>query len=256
MQILTDLFGYYGEAAKNLNTDQEFAGKVAAARIRLVPPQIGKNGNLQEWAEDYQQMEDKHRHISNLYGLYPGNVLSARKTPQLVNAIKVVLEQRGDDGPGFSMAWKTALWARLYDGERAFKVFKGYIREQAFPQLFAKCGNSLLVEGSLGMSAAVTEMLIQSHEGVIDLLPALPVEWAAGRFTGVCARGAFELDMNWKAGKITSVGVLSKEGQICRIKTGLKANVRLGGKDVKFKQLPDGSIEFATKKGGKYLVSA
>ena len=256
MQILTDLFGYYAEAAKLLGTDQEFAGKVLAARARLVPPQIGKNGNLQEWTEDYGQMEDKHRHFSHLYGLYPGNVISARRTPQLVDAVKGVLDQRGDGGPGFSMAWKTNLWARLNDGEHALKIFKGYIREQTYPQLFAKCSKALLVEGSLGMSAAITEMLMQSHEGVIDLLPALPGEWANGSFTGVCARGAFELDMNWKNGNITTVDIISKAGQICRINTGMKVKVKSEGKSVKYKQLPDGSIEFATKKGGKYLVTS
>ena len=255
MQILTDLFGYYGEASKVLGVDQDFAARVAEARTKLVPPQIGKNGTLQEWSEDYEQMEDKHRHFSHMYGLYPGNVLSARRTPQLVDAIKAVLEQRGDGGTGFSRGWKMALYARLYDGDRANKIFKGYIKEQAYPQLFAKCFTPLQVDGSLGVTAGITEMLMQSHEGVIDLLPALPNEWAAGRFAGVCARGAFELDMQWKEGKITSVEVLSKEGKLCRIKTGIKAKVKSGGKSIKVKQLPDGSIEFATNKGGKYLIT-
>ncbi|MCX6223672.1 MAG: glycoside hydrolase family 95 protein, partial [Bacteroidia bacterium] len=254
MQILTDLFGYYGEAAKVLGVDQEFAAKVAVARSKLVPPQIGKNGSLQEWSEDYEQMEDKHRHFSHLYGLYPGNVLSANRTPQLVNAIKAVLEQRGDGGTGFSRGWKMALWARLYDGDRANKIFKGYIKEQAYPQLFAKCYTPLQVDGSLGVTAGITEMLMQSHEGVIDLLPALPKEWASGRFKGVCARGAFELDMQWKDGKIVSVEVLSKDGQTCRIKPDIKVKVKSDGKSIKLKELPDGSIEFATKKGGRYMI--
>ncbi|MFA6482343.1 MAG: glycoside hydrolase family 95 protein [Bacteroidales bacterium] len=255
MQILTDLFGYYGEAANVLGVDQEFAAKVAAARTRLVPPQIGKNGMLQEWSEDYEQMEDKHRHFSHMYGLYPGNVLSAKRTPQLVTAIKAVLEQRGDGGTGFSRGWKMALYARLYDGDRANRIFKGYIKEQAYPQLFAKCYTPLQVDGSLGVTAGITEMLMQSHEGMIDLLPALPTEWGAGRFKGVCARGAFELDMNWKDGKITSVEVLSKDGQVCRIKTGLKAKVKSNGKTIKSKLLNDGSIEFATLKGTRYLIA-
>jgi alpha-L-fucosidase 2 len=165
------------------------------------------------------------------------------------------LEQRGDGGTGFSRAWKMALYARLYDGERANKIFKGYIKEQAYPQLFAKCFTPLQVDGSFGVSAGITEMLMQSHEGVIDLLPALPKEWGNGQFAGVCARGAFELDMNWKDGKIIAVEVLSKEGQTCRIKTGLKSKVKSSGKNVKFKQLADGVIEFATTKGGRYLIT-
>lgn len=255
MQILTDLFGYYGEASKVLGVDQEFAAKVAAARAGLVPPQIGKNGSLQEWAEDYEQMEDKHRHFSHMYGLYPGNVLSAKRTPQFGDACKAVLEQRGDGGTGFSRGWKMALWARLYDGDRANRIFKGYIKDQAYPQLFAKCFTPLQVDGSLGVTAGITEMLMQSHEGVIDLLPALPKEWVAGRFKGVCARGAFELDMTWKDGKITSVEVLSKDGQICRIKPGIKAKVKCDGKNIRTRILPDGTLEFATNKGSIYFIA-
>jgi alpha-L-fucosidase 2 len=255
MQILNDLFGYFGEASRIMGADQAFAVNVAAARAKLVPPQIGSNGALQEWAEDYGQMEDKHRHFSHLYGLYPGNVLSARRTPQYVEAIKAVLEQRGDGGTGFSHAWKMALWARLYDGDRANRIFKGYIKEQACPQLFAKCFTTLQVDGSLGVAAGITEMLMQSHEGVIDLLPALPKEWREGRFKGVCARGAFELDMTWSGGKLTRVEIRSKEGQPCRLKTGIQATVWSDGESITTLQLPDGSIEFSTKKGGRYLVS-
>jgi len=256
MQILDDLFGCFGEASRTLCADAELAARVAAARKKLVPPQIGSDGSLQEWAEDYGQMEDKHRHFSHMYGLYPGNVLSARRTPEYVEAIKAVLEQRGDGGTGFSHAWKMALWARLYDGDRANRIFKGYIREQACPQLFAKCFTTLQVDGSLGVAAGITEMLMQSHEGVIDLLPALPKEWPTGRFKGVCARGAFELDLKWNEAKLTSVEVLSKEGQTCRIKTGTKATVRAAGESVPIRQLPDGAVEFPTKKGVRYLVTA
>ena len=256
MQILTDLFGYFGEATKELGVDDELAVKVASARARLVPPQIGCNGSLQEWAEDYEQMEDKHRHFSHLYGLYPGNVLSARKTPQLVDAIKAVLEQRGDGGTGFSHAWKMSLWARLYEGERANKIFKGYIKGQAYPQLFAKCYTPLQVDGSLGVAAGITEMLMQSHEGVIDLLPALPKQWSAGRFNGVCARGAFELDMIWSEGKVSRIEVFSKEGQTCRIRTGIKASVFSARERIPTLEFPDGAVEFPTTKGTRYLISS
>ena len=256
MQILTDLFGYYSEASKLLGIDQEFAVEVAAARARMVPPQIGKNGSLQEWTEDYEQMEEKHRHFSHLYGLYPGNLLSAKRTPQLINACKAVLEQRGDGGTGFSRGWKMSLWARLYDGNRANSIFKGYIKEQAYPQLFAKCYTPLQVDGSLGVTAGITEMLMQSHEGVIDLLPALPDEWESGELNGVCARGAFELNLKWKDRKVTRVEVLSKEGQVCRIKTGFKGKVSTGGKALRCRVLPDGTMEFPTIKGKWYLIKA
>ena len=153
MQILTDLFGHYAKACEILGRDKKYAEKVLAARARLVPPQIGKNGMLQEWAEDYGQLEDKHRHFSHLYGLYPGGVLSAKRTPELMDACKAVLEQRGDGGTGWSRAWKIALWSRLYDGERARKVFKAYIKEGIFPQLFANVSNVMQVDGSFGVTA-------------------------------------------------------------------------------------------------------
>ncbi|MCP4452116.1 MAG: glycoside hydrolase family 95 protein, partial [Planctomycetes bacterium] len=180
----------------------------------------GKNGTLQEWSEDYEQLEEKHRHFSHMYGLYPGNVISAKRTPELVDGCKAVLEQRGDGGTGFSRGWKIALWARLYDSERAYKIFKGYIKEQAYMQLFSKCFTPLQVDGTFGVCAGITEMLMQSHEGVIDLLPALPQAWSQGQFSGVCARGAFELDIQWDHSQVTRVEVLSKQGQPCRINAG------------------------------------
>ncbi|MEO5998507.1 MAG: glycoside hydrolase family 95 protein [Chitinophagaceae bacterium] len=256
MQILTDLFAYYGEASKALGIDKDFAIRVANARSRIVPPQVGRDGMLQEWAEDFEQLEAKHRHNSHLYGLYPGNVLSPKKTPSFIDPIKKVLEERGDEGAGFSRAWKMNLWARLYDGNRALKILKGYINDQSFPQLFAKCFKPLQVDGSLGVTAGITEMLIQSYEGVIDLLPALPDDWSEGNFNGVCARGAFEVNFQWKKNKITQALILSKEGGLCRINTKLPVSIFCNGKKVSVKNLADGIIEFATKKGDSYDVKA
>lgn len=257
MQILTDLFGYYAEACRILEVDQAYADEVLAARSRLVPPRVGKDGTLQEWTEDYEQLEEKHRHFSHLYGLYPGNVISARRTPELVDACKAVLEQRGDGGTGFSRGWKMALWARLHDGERAHRVFKGYIEEQAYPQLFAKCFTPLQVDGTFGVAAGITEMLMQSHEGRIDLLPALPRSWSEGRFDGVCARGAFELDMEWKEGEITRVEILSRRGGTCRLRPGTNVDafdVSCDGARVACRTLPEGVLEFDTKEGAAYLL--
>jgi alpha-L-fucosidase 2 len=254
MQILTDLFGYYAEACKILGRDRDYAKKVLVVRARLVPPQIGKDGCLQEWTEDYEQLEDKHRHFSHMYGLYPGNVISAKRTPQWVDACKAVLEQRGDGGTGFSRAWKMGLWARLYDGERAYKIFKGYIKEQAYPQLFAKCFTPLQVDGTFGVTAGITEMLMQSHEGVIDLLPALPEAWSRGSFDGVCARGAFELDMQWTDGRITHVNVLSRKGQTCRINPKTEVLVTADGKQIRCKTYKNGSVEFETMAGQRYTL--
>lgn len=256
MQILTDLFGYFASASKVLGVDLEYANQVLKARDRLVPPQIGKDGTLQEWTEDYEQLEDKHRHFSHMYGLYPGNVISVKQTPQFVEACKAVLEQRGDGGTGFSRGWKMALWARLYDGERAHEIFKGYIKEQAYPQLFAKCYTPLQVDGTFGVTAGITEMIMQSHEGLIDLLPALPQEWNSGQFEGLCARGAFELNMKWSDGKLDSVEVLSKKGGKCLINARTRVKLMYKGKKQKLKTQKDGTIEFNTLPGETYLLTS
>ncbi len=254
MQILHDLFGYYIEAVQLLGRDMEYAAKVKKARAKLVPPLLGSDGSLQEWTEDYAQMEEKHRHFSHMYGLYPGNVISVKKTPELIEACKAVLEQRGDGGTGFSRGWKIALWARLYNGERANRIFKGYIKEQAYPQLFAKCYTPLQVDGTLGVTAGITEMLIQSHEGVIDLLPAVPDEWDNGKFSGLCARGGFELSFEWANNKLTDVEIISNAGETCRIKIGSDCKILSSGRKVPKKEIKDGIFEFETDAGAMYSI--
>lgn len=255
MQVLKDLFSYYASASDILDVDADFAQKVAAARKRLVPSQIGKDGTLQEWTEDYGQMEKNHRHASHLYGLYPGKVISINKTPELIEPVKKVLELRGDGASGWSRAWKTNLWARLGDGDRANKVFKGYLKEQCFPSLFAICSRQFQVDGSLGVAAGITEMLLQSHEGYIDLLPALPSEWEDGHFDGVCARGGFELDFSWKNKSLTSLEILSKAGMPYKLKTTKKIKVYSNGKQIPVKKHKNNIIEFKTTKGKTYTMT-
>ncbi len=255
MQILYDLFGYYIEAAKVLEKNDVFVQQVKAAREKLVPPQIGKNGFLQEWADDWKSLEENHRHYSHMYGLYPGKVLYEKRTPALIESYKKVLNERGDASTGWSRAWKMALWARLSDGNRANKIYKGYLKEQCTASFFALCGRSLQVDGSFGVTAAVTEMLMQSHDGFIKLLPALPDEWSEGEFKGLCARGGFELDFSWQNKTVTKLNILSKAGEVCRIefKPGMK--ISSNGKKVAFNKLANGLIEFNTVKGAVYLVS-
>lgn len=254
MQILYDLFGYYITAAEILGKKDAFTEQVKTAREKLVPPQIGRDGSLQEWADDWKSLEERHRHFSHMYGLYPGKILYEKRTPALINAYKKVLEERGDGSTGFSRAWKMALWARLNDGNRANKIYKGYLKEQSCTSLFALCGKALQVDGNFGVTAAITEMLLQSHDGFIKLLPALPDEWHEGRFTGVCARGAFELDFSWNNNKVTQFNILSKAGENCTIefKPGMK--ISYNNKPVAYKKLPDEKIEFKTTKGALYQV--
>ena len=253
IQILKDLFSYYGKATEILKKDTEYADKVLNARKHLVPSQVGKDGTLQEWMEDFGQLEDKHRHFSHMYGLFPGNVLSTTKTPELIGPIKAVLEQRGDGGTGFSRAWKMALWARLSDGDRANSIYKGYLQEQCYLSLFAKCYTPLQVDGTLGVTAAISEMLVQSHEDVIQLLPALPKEWNSGKFYGVCTRGAFELNLEWENGVTKKVEILSKAGKNCIISANNKVKVFSNGNQIQIKN-KNGYIEFPTEKGQMYKL--
>ena len=254
MQILHDLFSNFAEASAALGADPEFAARVAELRSKLVPPQTGRDGSLQEWADDWTQLEKNHRHFSHLYGLYPGNVISPVKTPQLVEACKAVLEQRADGGAGWSRAWKMALWARLSDGERANRIFRGYLKEQCYPSLFSKCFTPLQVDGSFGLTAAITEMLVQSHEGYLKLLPALPGEWKDGSFSGVCVRGGFELGLKWKSGKPTELKVISKAGEPFRLLHLEKISVSCNNRKVKVKQDPSGIYSFPTLKGSTYSI--
>lgn len=254
MQILYDLFGYYLKAADVLEKRSPLIEQVRSAREKLVPPQIGSDGSLQEWADDWKSLEKNHRHFSHLYGLYPGKVLWEKRTPALIEAYKKVLNERGDGGKGFSMAWKMALWARLRDGNRANKIFKGYLEEQSCSQLFALCGKALQVDGSLGVTAAITEMLMQSHDGFIDLLPALPDEWSRGEFKGVCARGAFELDYQWVDKRVTQVKILSKAGSVLRLKVDRPVQVTCNGKKEPVTKAGNGIVEFPTIKGNVYLL--
>ncbi len=254
MQILHDLFGYYLKASEVLGKRSPLIEAIKIKREQLVPPQIGSDGSLQEWADDWKSLEKNHRHFSHLYGLYPGRVLWDKRTPALVEAYKKVLNERGDGGKGFSMAWKMALWARLGDGNRANKIFKGYLNEQSCSQMFALCGKSLQVDGSLGMTAAITEMLIQSQDGTIDLLRALPDEWKSGELKGARVRGAFELDLRWADLQVTSLKVTSKAGLPFRLRTDRLVQLTTNGKAAQSKNPVNGVIEFPTEKNGTYLL--
>jgi alpha-L-fucosidase 2 len=256
MEILSDLFGYFITAAQTLKTDTSLARQVISARARLRPPLVGKDSLLQEWTEDWGQLEKQHRHLSPLYGLYPGNVFSITKTPAFTTAIKQTLEERGDAGPGFSITWKMALWARLFDGNRAYSLFKGYLKNQCFPTLFAKGGTQFQVDGVFGAAAGITEMLVQSQEGIIRLLPALPDQWSEGELNGMRLRRGFELNMKWKNKSITHAEILSGSGQPCRVTAATAFTITCNGKTIKAQKAKDGSMEFPTTRGNVYVLIA
>lgn len=256
MQILGDLFGYVAAASEILGVDAAFRERVVETRGQLAPMQIGKNGDLQEWLDDWGQTEKSHRHISNLYGLYPGNQVSARRTPKLAAGARVVLEQRGLAGNGWSSAWKMASWARLSDPGKAMANFTYAIRNYTFDNLFSICSEKLQVDGAFGIAAAVAEMLLQSHEGELALLPTLPAAWAAGEVRGLRARGGFEVAMAWEKGRLIRADIRSDLGGVCRVRLKAPATVLSAGRTVDAEVLPGGLLEFPTRRGESYEISS
>jgi len=256
MSILRDLFAAVARAADVLGVDADLKAKVLAARSKLAPFQIGRKGNLQEWLDDWDETEKSHRHISGLWGLYPGKQISPRLTPDLAAASRVVLEQRGLTGNGWSSAWKAACWARLGDGAKAMDNFTYDMRTYTTPALFSICSRAMQVDGSFGMAAAVAEMLLQSHEDELSLLPALPASWASGEVSGLVARGGFEFGMKWAAGRIERATLVSQLGGVCRVRAAGPLKVTVDGRSLATTKRADGAIEFQTTAGGTYVLTA
>jgi len=255
MAILNDLFGSVAEAADVLGVDRDFKARVLEARSKLAPLQIGRKGNLQEWLEDWDETEKSHRHISGLWDLFPGRRISPRRTPQFAEGSKVVLEQRGLPGNGWASAWKAACWARLGDGAKALENFTYAMHQYTTTSLFSICSRAMQVDGSFGMSAAVAEMLLQSHEGELAFLPALPAAWKDGEVKGLVARGGFEAGLRWKDGRISEVTLHSKLGRPCRVRSAAPLMVTVRGRSVSIRRPEPGLIEFKTEPGATYALT-
>lgn len=236
-------------------------------RDHLLPPKIGKWGQLQEWETDRDDPKDKHRHVSHLFALHPGRQINKIETPELAQAAKVSLLARGDASTGWSMAWKMNFWARLQDGDRAYKIMQNFISPAGVEGLNYNDGGGIYtnllcahppfqIDGNLGYTAGIAEMLVQSQTPTIEILPALPAAWPNGSVAGLRARGNFEIsNMTWKNGKLKALSIKSLSGGLCRISTStaLKSRMknlraRSTGKQIEY--------SFETQAGKEYHFGA
>ena len=254
--LIEQFYADFIKASEIVDDDQELRINISEQKEMLKPFHIGKWGQLKEWFEeddedfDHSKTQKNHRHISHLMGLYPGKAINSG-TVDLMNAAIVTMNDRGDESTGWARAYKLNLWARTKDGNRAYKILNGLLTGCTFPNLF-DFHPPFQLDGNFGGSAGIAELLLQSHEGYIEPLAALPENWKSGEYSGLCARNGFEVSVKWSQGKAERIIIKSLKGQECRIKTTL-SEVYSSGKSVEY-SVENDILIFATNKGEVYEI--
>jgi alpha-L-fucosidase 2 len=262
--IARDLFSNVAAASGVLGVDAAYRERVLAAKARLLPFQVGSRGQLQEWYKDFDEVEPQHRHVSQLYALHPAREISPLATPALADAARRTLELRGDGGTGWSLAWKVNMWARLLDGDHAYALFRNLLRLTkdndpawsghggAYPNLF-DAHPPFQIDGNFAGTAGVIEMLLQSQNDELHLLPALPDAWASGSVRGLVARGNYVVDIAWREHKLLEATVLARSGGTCTIRTA--APVAIAGVKLRSQKSSIGyTITFQARRGARYRI--